>query len=261
MELATAALAGSASSAAAATAATAASAGASLAAAAGTGAATAAGAGIASSAAAVGSGLAAGAGLTVGGIASYALQGLGAIQGLMGGNQSAALARSDAAWQAYSMDLRARDLQRQGQQAETEAEIADFNARQALIQGTEESNALRDKLIKTLAAQNAAFAASGVSLDSGSPVDVGQQTVSDAERELRISRSNTIVAAGGRTLDANAKRLAAAGYYDAADTQRQVAGATAAGGAARADALRTTAADRSVISLLDFGSRKLGWQG
>lgn len=83
----------------------------------------------------------------------------------------------------------------------SQAEMERFNARSEEIAGQQAANAARQRLLETLAAQNAAFAASGATLD-GTPQDVMAQTQSDGDRELSIMRSQTAMNAGARRMQA-----------------------------------------------------------
>ena len=86
---------------------------------------------------------------------------------------------------------------------EGQARMADFNARQELVRGQEEQNVIRENLLKTLAAQNAAYGASGVDVGGGTPVDVQRDTAAQADRELDTSRTNAILRAGARRQQAS----------------------------------------------------------
>lgn len=83
----------------------------------------------------------------------------------------------------------------------SQADMEKFNARSEEIAGMQAANATRQRLLETLAAQNAAYAASGAALD-GTPQDVMVQTQSDGERELSIMRSQTAMNAGARRMQA-----------------------------------------------------------
>lgn len=111
----------------------------------------------------------------LGPISSLASAGLG----IAGGNQ-----------QAASMQARA-DLER-------------FNAEQELLRGQQEQNAIREGLLRTLAAQNAAYGASGIDVGSGTPLDVQRETTSTADRELDISRTNALARSYARRASASA---------------------------------------------------------
>lgn len=92
------------------------------------------------------------------------------------------------------------------QQAQTQANFEQFNARSEEIAGLQAANDARARLIKSLAAQNAAFGASGVDVGSGNPQDVMAQTQADGERELATLANQTILRSGARRQQADALR-------------------------------------------------------
>jgi len=101
-------------------------------------------------------------------------------------------------------------LQQAGSQVQ-QAAYDDFNARQELLRGQQESNKIRENLLRTLAAQNAAYGAAGIDVGSGSPVDVQQDTLAQADRELDISRNNTLLRSYSRRASADVLRSDARG--------------------------------------------------
>ena len=84
------------------------------------------------------------------------------------------------------------------------ADLERFNAEQELLRGQQEQNAIRENLLKTLAAQNAAYGASGIDVGSGTPLDVQRETTSTADRELDISRTNALARSYARRASASA---------------------------------------------------------
>jgi hypothetical protein len=92
------------------------------------------------------------------------------------------------------------------QQAQTQANFENFNARSEEIAGLQQANDARSRLLKSLAAQNAAFGASGIDVGSGSPQDVMAQTQADGERELDTLRNQTILRSGARRQQADVLR-------------------------------------------------------
>lgn len=126
-------------------------------------------------------GAAAGGGLGLGSVMSLASSAFDLIGGVMEGNQQ----------DAY---YRAR------------AEQSQFNARQALLQGMQSENAIREQMLKTLAAQRAAFGAAGVDLSSGTPQDVQQQTIEEANRQLSTESANARIQAAGDNWQADLYR-------------------------------------------------------
>lgn len=92
-----------------------------------------------------------------------------------------------------------------------QAAYDDFNARQELLRGQQESNTIRENLLRTLAAQNAAYGAAGIDVGAGTPVDVQQDAMAQADRELDTSRANTLLRAYSRRASADVLRSDARG--------------------------------------------------
>jgi hypothetical protein len=65
---------------------------------------------------------------------------------------------------------------------------ANLQARAAEIQGKEQQNLLREDLLKNLASANAAFAARGVSISSGTPQQAQVESIKAAEQSLRAAQ-------------------------------------------------------------------------
>lgn len=74
-----------------------------------------------------------------------------------------------------------------------QARQADFTAESERIRGVEQSNQLRESLLRTLSAQRSRYAASGLVADEGSAMSVQEQTAARAERELTIQDANTTI--------------------------------------------------------------------
>jgi hypothetical protein len=70
---------------------------------------------------------------------------------------------------------------------------ADFAATQELIRGQQQGNALRESLLRTLAGQRARFAASGLTPDDGTAMNLQDQTAAQAERELVVQDGNSLI--------------------------------------------------------------------
>jgi hypothetical protein len=83
--------------------------------------------------------------------------------------------------------------QRQAAVQRGQAASADFAARQELIRGQQQGNALRDSLLRTLAGQRARFAASGLEADDGSAGNLQDQTAAQADRELTVQDANSVI--------------------------------------------------------------------
>ena len=161
------AVAGTTAAATAASSAAAASATAAGAAAAGTAAAGAAAAGTA----AAGAGAATAAGTTLASLASYAT-----------------IASTIAGVGLQALSARQAAATQRGQAA-----MMDFAARQELIRGQQQGNALRESLLRALAGQRARFAASGLAPDDGTAMNLQEQTAAQADRELLIQDGNATI--------------------------------------------------------------------
>lgn len=86
---------------------------------------------------------------------------------------------------------------------------ADFDARQELIRGQQQSQQLRENLLRTLSAQRARFAGAGLATDDGTPQGLQDQAREDAERELGIVNANATIRSGQQRSQAKAFRNAA----------------------------------------------------
>jgi hypothetical protein len=86
-----------------------------------------------------------------------------------------------------------------------EAQNESLRGRAEYVQGQQEANETRDRLLRTLAQQTAAGAASGISLDSGSVRAGTEAALNAAGRELSIGGANAEIAR--LTRNANARRL------------------------------------------------------
>jgi hypothetical protein len=98
---------------------------------------------------------------------------------------SAGLGVAGAQQAAASQRMQARVQQGQAQQAQ-------FAAQQETLRGFQQSLALREQLSRVLAAQNARYAAAGLTLD-GTPETVADATRTVAERELALNDANTTI--------------------------------------------------------------------
>jgi hypothetical protein len=74
-----------------------------------------------------------------------------------------------------------------------QAAMTDFAARQEMIRGQQQGNALRESLLRALAGQRARYAASGLAPDDGTAMNLQEETAAQAERELTIQDSNSII--------------------------------------------------------------------
>jgi hypothetical protein len=113
----------------------------------------------------------------------------------------------------------------------------ELEARSIEQRGTAEALNVRENLLRTLAAQNARYAAAGLALGDGTPQTVAEETAADAERELDIVRTNTAVAA-------ESARMGAAQTQARAQLLRSQAGWTQTAGMIGAAATGLTGAAR-----------------
>lgn len=93
--------------------------------------------------------------------------------------------------------------------AETEARFETFRAGQEQTAGQQQANAIREKLLRTIAQNRAAAGASGITLDSGNVQTVINESIDAANRELDITRQNATMAAAARQSRADQLRLSA----------------------------------------------------
>jgi len=93
--------------------------------------------------------------------------------------------------------------------AETEARFETFRAGQEQTQGQQQANAIREKLLRTIAQNRAAAGASGIDVGSGSVDTVINESIAAANRELDITRQNATIASSARQSRADQLRLSA----------------------------------------------------
>lgn len=107
----------------------------------------------------------------------------------------------------------AAGMRRQAQQQDTAA-------RQEQLRGEAQALQVRDALRRTLASQNARYAAAGLSLDSGTPETLAEATGAEADRQIRVIGANAEQRANARLaaaddLRASADMAGAAGWGQA----------------------------------------------
>lgn len=88
----------------------------------------------------------------------------------------------------------------------SQAEWSRFQAGQEVLRGEQEANRVREALIRTLAANNAARGAAGIDL-SGSPETLDLALAEQAERELAVLRDNAALRAAQSRASADLSRL------------------------------------------------------
>ena len=111
-----------------------------------------------------------------------------------------------------------------GQQAaayKAQAAQNELAARQAELQRRDQADKIRRSLQATLASQNAAFAARGISLSSGSPVSLGNVSRNEASYDLQVAQFGSGMTAAAERGNAAQNRISAksakvAGYGQAA---------------------------------------------
>lgn len=92
-------------------------------------------------------------------------------------------AHEEAEAQILNARAEARALERDAEEQELEAQREE-------TRGKEDANNIMDNLLQTLAEQRAGFAANGVDLGFGTPVDLAKSTREVARRQLSISRND-----------------------------------------------------------------------
>lgn len=135
-------------------------------------------------------------GLSVGSLISGGLTAASAFGSIMGGNQQAAVYKAQA------------------QQSE-------LSARQEELKGREQADKIRRSLQATLSSQNAAFAARGISLTSGTPVNIGNVSRTEAARDIETAMFGAGMASAAERGQAGQYRMSGrvartSGYTNAA---------------------------------------------
>jgi hypothetical protein len=117
---------------------------------------------------------------------------------IMGGQQQAAVSKSQA--KQYELSARAEELK-----------------------GRDQANRIRESLRSTIASQNAAFASRGIQLGTGTPLALGNVSRNEASRDLQTAQFGSGMAAeAARGTAAQSRATASAqsikGYADAASS-------------------------------------------
>lgn len=104
-----------------------------------------------------------------------------------------------------------------------QAQQYELSARTEELKGREQADKIRRGLQATLASQNAAFAARGISLSSGTPINLGNVSKSEASKDIEDAQFNASMAAGADRLSAVQSRISGkaavtSGYGSAAST-------------------------------------------
>jgi hypothetical protein len=111
-----------------------------------------------------------------------------------------------------------------GQEAavyKAQAKQSELAARTEELKGRDQANKIRDSLRATLASQNAAFAARGISLNSGTPLNLANQSKTQASMDIETAQFGSTMAAEAERGTAQQQRMSASsartkGYMGAA---------------------------------------------
>jgi hypothetical protein len=115
-----------------------------------------------------------------------------------------ALVLASSAYSAYSQQQAGKDQQAI---ANRNAEMSDAQATQAKLQGDQEINAIRRRTRQLIGRQTAAYAAQGVDVGSGAPVDVAVDTGLSGLQDEQTARTNAALAAWGFKTQASNERF------------------------------------------------------
>jgi len=110
-------------------------------------------------------------------------------------NYQAQAAQQEAVSQNKAIEYRAL-------QSEQNAQLAEYEAEDARRRGEDQENRVRQELSRTEGRQRAAFAASGVVVDQGSPLDVLEDTAVQGEQDALTVRHNAAQEAWGHSVAA-----------------------------------------------------------
>lgn len=117
----------------------------------------------------------------------------------------------------------------QASQAMLQSRQSAISAKQETLRGQQDANSIKQRMLEVLARNRAAAGSSGISLSSGSIRDVENEVISQANRQLDVSRTNA-------DLSALSDEITGAGY------------------AADAQGYRTAGRRRAYASLFDSGA-------
>jgi len=102
-----------------------------------------------------------------------------------------------------------------------QAKQSELSARTEELKGRDQASKIRDSLRATLASQNAAFAARGISLSGGTPMSIANQSKTQASRDIQTTQFGSTMAAEAERGNAQQQRMSgkaalSAGYFGAA---------------------------------------------
>lgn len=131
---------------------------------------------------------------------------------------TAAASVAGAGLTILSAQRQAASFQSQARQSDFQARQADFQAQQETLRGRQQVNQINAARQRVIAAQSARYAAAGIVLDDGTPMDVADATTAEAERQTTIATGNATISAANATIAGEDRRIRSAQLRDAADT-------------------------------------------
>jgi hypothetical protein len=143
---------------------------------------------------------------TIASAASSAASAIAPVASAVGTAASVAAPFVGVASSLASARLQVSGSQQQAQALGMQANQQDLLAQQEQLRGQEQSNQVREALLRTLATQRAQYAAAGIALDEGTPETVAEASRYEAERELAIGRGNTAIAVSNARTNAQLLR-------------------------------------------------------
>lgn len=104
-----------------------------------------------------------------------------------------------------------------------QARQSELSARSEELKGREQADRIRRSLQATLASQNAAFAARGISIRSGTPVNIGNVSTTEASRDIETAQFGAGMASAAErgqagVYRASGRAASTSGYTNAAGT-------------------------------------------
>jgi phage replication-related protein YjqB (UPF0714/DUF867 family) len=109
-----------------------------------------------------------------------------------------------------------------------QAKQSELSARTEELKGKDQANKIRDSLRATLASQNAAFAARGISLAGGSPMNIANASKTQASQDIEYAQFGSTMAAEAER--GTAQQLRQAGKNAVTNSYFKAASSAASGG-------------------------------
>lgn len=131
----------------------------------------------------------AGTALTLLGVGLSAAQGIGS---LYGASKQAEAARAEAAFNAKQSEMNAR--------------LSEMQAEDAISRGDKEASNYKQKISQTIGSQRAAAAAQGIDVDSGSAMEIQEDTQRLGEKDVMTIKNNAWREAWGLKVEAQNHR-------------------------------------------------------